>query len=115
MLGFVLYCSRRYDEAIDVHKKVVEVDSNFPGAYFGIAYSYLARGQLADATAWTEKVTFLGKYAPAFSIRGMLYAMAGRRSDAIAMMDQLKELSREQYVSPYWFFPILVGLGDLDG
>src|SRR5262249_34536277 len=112
--GLVLCFSRRYDEAIEVFKKALEIDPHFPGSYAGLASSYQLKGQLAEAIAWAEKPAFLAKLAAMLSLRGFLYALAGRHTDAMHMMDELNELSKNQYVSPYHFFIIHFGLGDLN-
>src|SRR5262249_30119678 len=110
--GYVLYCSRRYDEAIAVLKKVVEVDPSYPLTYNVLALAYQAKGQRTEATALAEG--FVAKLAYNLSIRGMLYGLAGRHSDAMHVMRELQKLSREQYVSPYHFSLIHLGMGDLE-
>ena len=70
------------------------------------------KGQPTEAVAWAE--AFVGKLAYNLSIRGMLYGLAGRQSDATQMMEELKKLSREQYVSPIHFSLIHLGMGDLE-
>ena len=42
------------------------------------------------------------------------YAMAGKRDEAQKIFDELKELSKQHYVSPFDFALIYVGLGDKD-
>jgi hypothetical protein len=44
----------------------------------------------------------------------MLYGRAARHSDAMHMMEELKKLSKEQYVSPWYFSLIHLGGGDLE-
>jgi tetratricopeptide (TPR) repeat protein len=43
---------------------------------------------------------------------GHAFAVAGRRDDAIKVLNDLKTLSKERYVSPYYMALIYVGLGD---
>src|SRR5262249_32584873 len=110
--GFVFYSSRRYDEAIAVLKKVLEIDSSYPGTYTLLAFAYRAKGQLTDAIACAE--AFVGKLAWNLATRGMLYGLAGRRGDARHMIEELNKLSKEQYVSPSHFSLIHLGMGDLE-
>src|SRR5262249_1232063 len=42
------------------------------------------------------------------------YAMAGNRYDALKILNEQKELSKKQYISPYNFAIIYTGLGDKD-
>jgi tetratricopeptide (TPR) repeat protein len=112
--GLVLCLSRKYDEAIAVLKKVVELDSSYPMTYVVLAWAYQAKGQLTEAIAWAE--AFAGKFAFAqnLALRGMLYGRAARHSDAMHLMEELKNLSRERYVSPWHFSLIHLGMGDLE-
>jgi len=42
------------------------------------------------------------------------YAAAGRRDEAIKILDEQQRLSQQRYVSPYNFAIIYTGLGDKD-
>jgi hypothetical protein len=53
-------------------------------------------------------------FAPNLSLKGMLYGLAGRHGDAMHMVQELQKLSREQYVSPFYFSRIHFGMGDLE-
>lgn len=45
---------------------------------------------------------------------GHAYALSGDREKAKAALDELREMSRRRYVSPYWFAIVYLGLGDKD-
>ena len=45
---------------------------------------------------------------------GHVYALAGRKDDALAMLEILEEMSTTQYVSPYWMGVLSMGLGRQD-
>jgi len=74
----------------------------------------LAKGDLTEATAWAEKPAFVARQATSLSTRGRVYGLAGRRDDAIEMMNELKELAQERYVSPYHFWFVHYAIGDVD-
>lgn len=48
-LGFALLGQERYAEAIDVFNKELEVDSEFPDAWLGLALAFAGNGQRAQA------------------------------------------------------------------
>jgi hypothetical protein len=53
--------------------------------------------------------------APVFlSLLGLTYARAGRRADAIALIDELERRAATEFVSPAERMTICVGLGDHD-
>ena len=48
------------------------------------------------------------------SVLGWLYAVSGRRADALKMVKEFKDLSSRAYVDPYNIAVIYAGLGDKD-
>ena len=46
---------------------------------------------------------------------GNAYAVAGKKSEALAILRELLQMSARQYVSPYSIALVYVGLGDKDG
>src|SRR5262249_27860662 len=108
----MLCFSRRYDDATAALKTVLEVDPSYSATYNLLAIAYQAKGQLAEAIAWAE--AFVGKLGLNLALRGMLYGLAGRQSDAMHVLDELKKISREEYVSPYHFSMIHLGMADVE-
>ena len=47
-------------------------------------------------------------------ILGCTYGKAGRKDEAKRMLDQLDDLSKERYVSPYHRALVYFGLGEMD-
>jgi len=45
---------------------------------------------------------------------GYLYAVAGRRAEALTTLAELQRLAQQQYVPPYHYAWIYTGLGDKD-
>ena len=43
---------------------------------------------------------------------GHAYAVSGRRDDALKVLHELQNLSKQRYVSPYYFALVYAGLGD---
>jgi tetratricopeptide (TPR) repeat protein len=54
-----------------------------------------------DATLWLAQL-------------GQVYAMAGQRDEARAILRRLEESSAQRYVSPYHFAYVYTGLGEHD-
>jgi tetratricopeptide (TPR) repeat protein len=113
-MGGTYYLSRRYDEAIDVLKKNVEMDPAHPGSYSFLALSFLAKGDFANAIMWIEKPGFVAKIPPSVGLRGGIYARVGRTEDAKRMLEELQELAKHTYVSPHHFAMINSGLGNTE-
>jgi adenylate cyclase len=45
---------------------------------------------------------------------GHAYAVAGRKSEALKILDELKQMEKSKYVSPYDLAVVYTGLGDND-
>ena len=46
------------------------------------------------------------------ALLGHAYAFSGNKTEALKILDQMKELSKERYVSAYSFALVYLGLGD---
>jgi tetratricopeptide (TPR) repeat protein len=113
-VGFALYYARRHDESIDQLRKGLELD---PGGsmrmYLGLNYAH--KQMYGEAVAvcgkavesWPEDQLVLG-YC------GSVYGLAGRRQQALALLDRLTSLSARHYVDPYYLAVLSDGLGDND-
>ncbi|MCH7987103.1 MAG: protein kinase [Acidobacteria bacterium] len=116
-LGFVLYFARQYDEAIEQLHKTLELDPNFPDAHYTLGQVYLQKGMYQEATEEFQKgITHSGD---SISTRGIAqlasaYAAAGKRREALRVLDELMEESNQSYVSPARIAIVYVWLGDKD-
>jgi tetratricopeptide (TPR) repeat protein len=110
--GWVYYLGRRYDEAIAQYKQALELDSNFTLAHFDLALSYSALGRHEEAISEMQKARERG--SDYLAGLGYVYAMAGRRAEALKTLDDLNRLAEKQYVPPYHFSWVYTGLGDKD-
>jgi TolB-like protein len=114
-VGYLLYVSRQYDQALGVYNDAIRADSNaIVRALRGPVYVQL--GRLEEGIADLEFVTeMLGErnLIPAAYL-GFAYARAGRRSDAERVIRELQELSAKRFVNPDYIAIIYIGLGEND-
>jgi TolB-like protein/Tfp pilus assembly protein PilF len=112
-LGFILYRARRYDEALKACQKAVELDPYHPEGHWFLAFPHEQRHELPEAIAELEKaVNLSGGGAPYLALLGRAYALAGERTKASSVLDELRTLSDKRYVSPLDFAVVYTGLGD---
>jgi tetratricopeptide (TPR) repeat protein len=111
-LGMNYYFARRYDEAITQLQKTLEMD---PGYY----YAHVDLGQVLAAKRASEAAISEYQKARALNddpfVLGLLahaYASSGNKSEALKILEQLKELSKQRYVSAFSFAIVNLGLGD---
>jgi eukaryotic-like serine/threonine-protein kinase len=114
-LGFVYYLARRYDQAIEEYQRALELDPNFFFAHWQLGRAYADKSMFEQAIAESQKAVELSGHGPgAVGGLGYVYAASGRRGETQQVLDELKELAKQRYVSPYSVAAIYARLGDKD-
>jgi len=112
-IGYILFEARHYDEAIRAMQAVISVRSDDASAYWYLGFALIANDQPGEAIPVLEKALSVSDRSP--GVMGVLvraYARAGRRSDALRILEQLKKRSQAGYVPPGAFVNAYLGLGD---
>ena len=114
-MGATLHYAGRYDEAVEQCRKTIDMDPNFAVAHWHLGLAYDQKGMFEDAIAEFEKATTLSRGSPLMKAAlGYGYAKANRTREARTILNELKELSKRQYVSSYEVAAIHVALGDTE-
>jgi tetratricopeptide (TPR) repeat protein len=111
--GLLLYRARRYDESIAQCLRALEIDPNYANALWFLALSLEQKGQLAESIAKLENAVSLSRGPHYQALLGRAYALAGEKTKALNILDALKALGQQRYVSPFDIAVVYVGLGDL--
>jgi tetratricopeptide (TPR) repeat protein len=113
--AWVLARAGQSDRAIEQLRKTLEMDQSFALAYYRLAQTYLETGMYAEAIPELRKAIALSGESPrAMAELGLAYARSGNRGEAQKLLSELKERSKQRYVSPFDFALIHGGLGDKD-
>jgi tetratricopeptide (TPR) repeat protein len=118
-LAYAYLVMRRYDESIAQHQKALDLDPNAAWIRTDIAWAYALKGAYAQAIAEYDKIPEQAKVVAAenqliANRLGWVYAVSGRRADALKIAKELKDLSSHAYVDFYQVAVIYAGLGDKD-
>ncbi len=115
-LGTHYKMARQYDLAIEVLRGTVDLDPNFPDAYFELASSYLGKGAYQEAVPPAQKAVALtgGKGYLYLGLLGEAYAMVGRRTEATKILEEIKGVWRGRLVDAESTVPVLIALGERD-
>ena len=113
-LGDVLFYARRYDEAIAINRKALELDPDFSAGQSDLARSLEHAGRVDEAIRAYERAIVLAGASMADPSVGLANASAaaGRRDEALAVLDELKRRRDRQYVSPWGLASICARLGE---
>jgi TolB-like protein/DNA-binding winged helix-turn-helix (wHTH) protein/Flp pilus assembly protein TadD len=107
------YFAHRYEEAIDLFGKTLEMDPNYWFAHMFLGLSYEASGDLPRATAECQRAREIETTIPwPPAVLAHAYAASGRKREAEQILKQLKDRSRQSYVPAYNLAEIYIGLGD---
>jgi TolB-like protein/DNA-binding winged helix-turn-helix (wHTH) protein/Tfp pilus assembly protein PilF len=111
--GWRLYMARQYDQAAEQLRNTLEMDPNFALAHLVLGQTYEQKGDDKQAIAELQKATAISSNTP-LMIAGLghAYAAAKNTSEARAVLNQLLEQSKRQYVSPFYIALIYAGLGE---
>jgi len=114
-IGRDFYMARRYDEALEQLRRTVELDPNYPVTYWVLGLLLRQMGRYELAIAEGEKGVKLSGGSPMMNAAlAQTFATAGRRAQAIQILDDLANLAKQKYVAPYFFAGIHIGLGEDD-
>src|SRR5262249_32331188 len=107
--------SGQYDLSIEIQRKKLELDPNYPNAYLALGRAYRLKGMYPEAIANIQKAVDLSGGTPQFlSALGYTYGVWGKRNEALKILHQLILLSKRRYVSPYNLARVYLGLGEKD-
>lgn len=104
----------RYDQAIEQFRKTLEMDPNFFFAHWNLAIAYALNGNFREALVECEAARRLGDDPSVLGLVGRVLSVSGKRDQALRTLDQMKEISKQRYVSPYVFAQVYASLGDKD-
>lgn len=114
-IGVIHYFTREYDLAIERYQKALELDSNFERAHFWLAAAYEQSRMYEEAIAeYILSIELSGGNLEARASLGHAYGKAGRKSDAVLILEELNIESSSRYVSPYDLAIINLGLGEIE-
>jgi len=115
VLGNALYFGRRFEEAADQFRKTLELDSSFAHAHLYLGWVHVQLGQLEKAISEFEKARAIAGIGP-YGLGGLgnAYGRAGKKSEAVKMLDELLRISTQGYSISYHIAVVYSGLGDKD-
>jgi TolB-like protein/Flp pilus assembly protein TadD len=109
----VNYCyARRYDDAIAQLRKTIEMDPGYYFAHINLAQVLEMKGARDAAIAEYQKARALNDDPSVLGYLARVYGLSGNKAEVEKIRDQLKELSKQRYVSAYSFALVYIGLGN---
>ncbi len=103
------------DEAIRILQAAISMDPSFALAYYMRAWAWSVQGKYGEAIAdYLTSIKLGGPSSDIASRLGYAYARAGKTGEARALLNDLQEKRKSEYVSAISFAIINSGLGEKD-
>ena len=114
-VAYVYYNTRRYDEAIEQCRKALMLDPNFFASRRYLSLTLAQKGAYEEALAEAQKAMSAVRGSAVVKAEyASTLALAGKRAEAEKIIEELKQISSERYLSPYHIATIYSCLGDTD-
>jgi Tfp pilus assembly protein PilF len=111
-LGWRFYMARQYDRAIQQLRNTLEMDPSYELPHLVLGLSYAQKRDFGLAIPELRKAVELSHGTPLMtSALANAYARSGNKAEAERLLADLISESKKQYVSPYYFAVLYVGLG----
>jgi eukaryotic-like serine/threonine-protein kinase len=99
-VGYILYLAKRYDAALEELKKALDFDPNHAETYKYLGDAYREMGRYEESISSFKKAIEL-EDQPKYSIRlAVTYGRAKKIEESDKILNELKERSKREYVSP---------------
>jgi adenylate cyclase len=113
-LGLSFFFARQYERAIEQFEKALEMDPNAIWARFFMGWARGQKGDYAEAIEEYKRVAQLDDSPLIMAALGHTYVLAGRRDEALGILEEMKRLALSRHVSSYNFAIIHAALGEKD-
>jgi TolB-like protein/DNA-binding winged helix-turn-helix (wHTH) protein/tetratricopeptide (TPR) repeat protein len=112
-LGWRYYMAHQYDRALEQLRNTLEMDPNYALAHLVLGETYQQRGDHQQAVDQLQMATTISPSSPLMLAGlGHAFAVAKRTPEARAILNQLLEESKKQYVAPFYIAQVYAGLGE---
>jgi TolB-like protein/DNA-binding winged helix-turn-helix (wHTH) protein/Flp pilus assembly protein TadD len=112
-LGWRLYMARQYEQAINQLRNTLEMDPNFALPRMVLGQAYEQKGLYQQAIVELQKAASISHDSPPMlGSLGHALGVAGNKTEANKILDQLLGQLKKQYVSPFYISIVYAGLGE---
>ena len=113
-VGWIYWLANNLDSALAQAHRLIDMDSDSFGGYWLLGGINLARGRCEDAIEAYQKSVALGGGSIVQSALGCAYGIAGKRDEALKVLNHLVEIKKQRYLPAFDIARIYKGLGQID-
>ena len=111
--GAILYCARRYREAIQQFREVLQMEPNFRRARL-IVFAYVAEGMNEDALHEVAEWQKVEDGPFTWALQAYAQGRAGQKSEAKRFLRKLEDERSKRYLAPSRLITANIGVGDYE-
>lgn len=114
-IGIRLLYQRRLQEAVSHFEKAAEKDPNFGAFHFWKAWAHEGLGEYDQAVEEAKRGReMFGQQSPPKLNLASIYARAGKREEAVKLLEEVQSASAKSYVPPTFVAMVKFELGERD-
>jgi tetratricopeptide (TPR) repeat protein len=114
-IAWVLFHARRYDEAIHELRSMLAARPDDADALWHLGFALIGNGRSEEAIPVLEKtISIMDRSPGSIELLATAYAHAGRRMEALRLIDELKRRQQTSYVPAGALINPYLALGDYD-
>ena len=110
--GWPFFFARDYESAIRRFRKALELDEHFIPAHGWLGLALGQQHRYTEALDAFHRALEVERISILKAMLAHTHAIAGERSRALALLEELEAEKRERYISPYDIAVVHAGLGD---
>jgi serine/threonine protein kinase/tetratricopeptide (TPR) repeat protein len=99
-----------FDQAIEHYREILKRNPNFISAHRELGYVFAQKGMMAAAIDEELKAVSLSRDPYTLASLGRVYAIAGKRNEALKVLAELQEQSKRSYVAAFHIAEIYAAL-----
>jgi TolB-like protein/Flp pilus assembly protein TadD len=114
-LARIYYYRQEYDAALEQCDHTIELNPHFSPAYWVLGLVQEQRGDFDESAAAFQRALQLSPGSPLMKAAlGRTFALSGKQTEAVRILNELHELSAKRYVSPFELAAIHFALRQTD-
>ncbi len=114
-VGSRYFFARQYDKAIEQYRNAAEMDPGFVPVHLVLGHALEQKHMYQEAITELEKAVSLSGGSPVYvASLAHAYGVAGKRGHAKKLFEDLRNLSKQRYVSSYDLGLASLGIGETD-
>ena len=113
-VAFQFFLQADYEQAIKQLEKTLEMNASYHPSHYLLGWVYKRKGDLAKVIECFGRVRSMDDSPVFIAALSYAYGLTGDHARALALLDELEEQSKRQYVSPYAKALVYIGLNQKD-